>query len=835
MRLFPRLKIAQKLPMAMVASALLVSAGVGTASYLIGSTTVGQMSQLQMRTVASLRADQFKTYLETIQVDVVNSAITETVQTTLRDFGISFGQLATMKPPLDPVATLRDAYITNNPNPMGERQALDAPDGKKNNYDFAHGKVHPNFRQQLAVRGYSDIYLIDAQGNVLYSVMKHDDFATNVAAGGKYADSGLGRAFRKALTFTEPGRVAFEDLSAYAPSDGAPAAFLASAVFDARQKLIGVYAIQMPNAPISRMMQDNANLGATGESFFVGTDHLLRSDSVFSAADDVLATAYANPIVDAALAGQAASGLTNDYRGMPMLATAMPLEFNGAKWAVVTTIGQDEAYAPINGMRDLMLGIGGVLLLIAAGAGLLFSRSVTLPITRLTRKMGALAEGDLEVEVQGADRTDEVGEMAKAVQVFKENALKVSEMTEGERAASQQRRVDRAEMMQQLQRAFGEVVDAAIDGDFGRRVQAEFADAELNALAQSVNTLVETVDRGIAETGSVLAALAQTDLTHRVRGQYEGAFKRLKMDTNAVAEKLSEIVGQLRNTSRGLKLATGEILSGANDLSERTTKQAATIEETSATMEQLASTVLQNAQRAKDASVVAGTVTTTAEESGLVMRQANDAMERITASSGKISNIIGMIDDIAFQTNLLALNASVEAARAGEAGKGFAVVAVEVRRLAQSAAEASSEVKALIEQSGTEVTGGSRLVAEAAKKLAGMLEAARSSSALMDGIARESREQASAIDEVSMAVRQLDEMTQHNAALVEETNAAIEQTEAQAVQLDRIVDIFTIAEQAEAPATTPRGARALQESLQSAAKSYLSRGNAAVDPKWEDS
>ena len=177
-----------------------------------------------------------------------------------------------------------------------------------------------------------------------------------------------------------------------------------------------------------------------------------------------------------------------------------------------------------------------------------------------------------------------------------------------------------------------------------------------------------------------------------------------------------------------------------------------------------------------------------------VRRKATEAMELITASSGKISNIIGMIDDIAFQTNLLALNASVEAARAGEAGKGFAVVAVEVRRLAQSAAEASSEVKALIEQSAQEVAGGSKLVDEAARKLVVMLEAAKDNAGLIEGIASASRDQASAIEEVTAAVRQLDEMTQHNAALVEQTNAAIEQTEAQATELDHVVDVFVVDE-----------------------------------------
>jgi methyl-accepting chemotaxis protein len=439
-----------------------------------------------------------------------------------------------------------------------------------------------------------------------------------------------------------------------------------------------------------------------------------------------------------------------------------------------------------------MAGIGGALLAIVALLGWLFARSVTRPITHLTAGMNALAAGDLDVDVAGADKTDELGEMARAVEVFRANARQVAEMSEGERAASEQRRQDRAEMMQKLQRAFGEVVDAAVSGDFSKRVRTEFPDAELNSLARSVNNLVETVDRGLSETGEVLSALARTDLTQRVTGEYEGAFGRLRDDTNGVCDTLSQIVGSLRATSGQLKTATGEMLSGANDLSERTTKQSATIEETSAAMEQLGSTVGDNARRAEAASAKARAVSATATEGGLVMNKATEAMERITASSAKISNIIGLIDDIAFQTNLLALNASVEAARAGEAGKGFAVVAVEVRRLAQSAAQASSEVKGLIEQSGAEVTSGSRLVAEAAQKLVAMLEAAKESSNLIEGIATASRDQAAAIADVGSAVRILDEMTQHNAALVEQTNAAIEQTEAQANELDRIVEVFAL-------------------------------------------
>jgi methyl-accepting chemotaxis protein len=298
--------------------------------------------------------------------------------------------------------------------------------------------------------------------------------------------------------------------------------------------------------------------------------------------------------------------------------------------------------------------------------------------------------------------------------------------------------------------------------------------------------------KAVKALGDGLGRLADGDLTATIDVPFEGELDQIRHAYNNAVAKFADILGQLRATSMALKSATGEILSGSNDLAERTTKQAAAIEETSAAIEQLATTVNANAKRAEDASRMSRTVSNTAEQTGQVMEQSNAAMERISSSSQKISNIIGMIDDIAFQTNLLALNASVEAARAGDAGKGFAVVAVEVRRLAQSAAQASSEVKVLIEQSATEVAAGGRLVADATHKLVEMVKGVKDSAELVEDISVASREQASAIAEVSTAIRQMDEMTQHNAALVEETNAAIEQTENQANELDGIVEQFKV-------------------------------------------
>jgi methyl-accepting chemotaxis protein len=490
-------------------------------------------------------------------------------------------------------------------------------------------------------------------------------------------------------------------------------------------------------------------------------------------------------------------------------------------------------------MFTILLATFVIAIVVALVVAFLVSRAISGQIVGMTGAMARLADGDLEVAIPNRGRRDEVGKMAAAVEVFQQNAIKVKELDALDEVRAAEAR-ERSEAGTTLIGSLTGVVESAVAGDFTQRVSTQSKYDDLRAVAQGINDLVGTVESGIEETGAVLAALAKMDMTQRMTGDYRGAFARLQSDTNAVGENLSRIVAQLRNTSRSVKSATGEILAGANDLAERTTKQAAAIEETSAAMEQLATTVTENARRAEGANSKARDVSRTAEETGQVMVQSTEAMERISASSAKISNIIGLIDDIAFQTNLLALNASVEAARAGDAGNGFAVVAVEVRRLAQSAANASSEVKVLIEQSATEVAGGTKLVAEASLRLKSMLEGVRESADLVQSIAAASREQSNGIAEVGTAVRQMDEMTQHNAALVEETNAAIEQTEAQAVELDRIVSVFVVdgqgrAEREAPPVAPPQGIKALHAKVKSAASAYLGPpAKAAVGQDWSE-
>ena len=393
---------------------------------------------------------------------------------------------------------------------------------------------------------------------------------------------------------------------------------------------------------------------------------------------------------------------------------------------------------------------------------------------------------------------------------------KVVERTEESRrhavSAQQSSDVNVARMGQtrQVNEEISALVERAIGGDFSARVStAGLSDPGLIELVERVNQLVGGFERGIAQMHAALSGLADADLTARMEGDHQGAFENLQGNFNTLAERLAAIIGSIRSASRTLKAATGEVLAGADELAERTARQAASVEETSATIELLSRSVREVAEQASIANTRSATASAAVAHVTTTIENSNTAMGRITTASTKISNIIGLIDDIAFQTNLLALNASVEAARAGETGRGFAVVAAEVRRLAQGAAQASSEVKALIQNAVAEVAEGGRLVGAATGELAAVLDAVEQSSTLVQSIAEATSSQAGSLTEVAGAVRDIDDVTQRNATLVEQTKSAVQQMQTEAQSLDRIVDQFHVAEAAPArPAAQPGRRRA---------------------------
>jgi methyl-accepting chemotaxis protein len=336
------------------------------------------------------------------------------------------------------------------------------------------------------------------------------------------------------------------------------------------------------------------------------------------------------------------------------------------------------------------------------------------------------------------------------------------------------------------------IVEAAANGDFTRRVAVENKEGFFRKLAEEINRLTETSEAGLKEVARVLEALARADLTETITNDYKGTYAQLKNDSNTTVAKLTEIISRIKDAADTINTASKEIASGNTDLSQRTEEQASSLEETAASMEELTSTVKQNAENARQANQFAMGASEVALKGGDTVNQVVLTMTAISASSNKIADIISVIDGIAFQTNILALNAAVEAARAGEQGRGFAVVATEVRNLAQRSAAAAKEIKTLIDDSVEKVSQGAQQVDLAGKTMEEIVNAVKRVTDIMGEITAASSEQSQGIEQVSRAITQMDDVTQQNAALVEQAAAAAESMEEQAQQMAQLMSSFRL-------------------------------------------
>jgi len=454
------------------------------------------------------------------------------------------------------------------------------------------------------------------------------------------------------------------------------------------------------------------------------------------------------------------------------------------------------------------LFLNGALLaaaIIFTAIGFLIVQSrVSGPIQRMTETMQKLAGRDLSVAIPFVDRGAEIGAMAKAVQIFKDNMV-AREQAEADiarqREETERQRQERESRERQAGEEIAALVNKVAEGDLTSRIDEAGKDGFFLTASRELNRLATTLQTMNQELAHAMGAMAEGDLTQSVRGDYRGVFGEIKTGVNGMAERMQVFAGRLTETAQSVKVASDEISTGSQDLAQRTESQAASIEETAASMHEITATVKQNADNAQTANQLAAAARDTAEKGGHVVADAVGAVSRIEESARKISDIMALIDEIAFQTNLLALNASVEAARAGEAGKGFAVVAQEVRALAQRSANASKEIKTLISESNTQVKSGATLVNQTGGSLTEIVTSIKKVSDIVAEIAAASREQATGLDQINTAISSMDEITQRNAALVEETTAAAQSLANQATELADLVGFFKIAGKTETKPT----------------------------------